>query len=122
VANIFFNRIEATVDNETPQVYSDHQRLDARSLALHQPIASKLLANPSLIEQARSTLARWRAQVALPVPSYFDEWQRMLEGSPEAIAEFLVSPTQSAARLRQSSPFTNILTSAERAKIYAAFR
>jgi hypothetical protein len=122
VANIFFNRFEATVGNETPQVYSDHQRLDARSLALHQPIASKLLANPSLIDQARSTLARWRAQGAPPVPSYFDEWERVLEGSPEAIAEFLVSPTQSAARLRQSSPFTTILTSAERAQIYAAFR
>lgn len=110
------------MSDQTTRVYSDHQRLDARSLALHQLIAAKLLTNPSLIDQARSTLARWRAQVAQPAPSYFDEWQRVLEGSPEAIAEFLVSPTQSAARLRQSSPFTTILTSAERAKIYAAFR
>jgi hypothetical protein len=110
------------VSDQTPQVYSDHQRLDARSLALHKLIAAKLLSNPSLIDQARSTLARWRTQVAQPVPLYFGEWQRVLEGSPGAIAEFLVSPTQSAARLRQSSPFSNTLTSAEREKIYEAFR
>src|SRR5271165_4310694 len=65
--------------NAAPQAYSDHQRLDARSLAMHCLVARKLLANPALITQARSTLARWRAQVAEPVPSYFLEWGRILE-------------------------------------------
>jgi hypothetical protein len=99
-----------------------HQRIDARSLALHRLVASKLLANPALIDQALGTLARWRAQADEPVPSYFDEWERILAGSPEAIADFLVSPTEDATRLRQSSPFTNVLTSHERSRIFAAFR
>lgn len=76
-----------TVDKQTPQIYSDHQRIDARSLAMHGLVARKLLANPALINQARSTLARWRAQATEPVPSYFLEWERILERSPEAIAE-----------------------------------
>jgi hypothetical protein len=108
--------------NAAPLVYSDHQRLDARSLAMHCLVARKLLANPALIVQARSTLARWRAQAAEPVPSHFFEWGRVLEGSPEGIAAFLASMSEDATRLRQSSPFANLLTSDERATIYQAFR
>jgi hypothetical protein len=108
--------------NAAPQVYSDHQRLDARSLAMHCLVARKLLANPVLIDQARSTLARWRAQAAEPLPSYFFEWGRILEASPEEISGFLASMREDAMRLRQSSPFTNLLTPEERSRIYEAFR
>jgi hypothetical protein len=108
--------------NAAPQGYSDHQRLDARSLAMHCLVARKLLANPALIAQARDTLARWRAQAAEPVPSYFLEWRRILEGSPGEIAAFLASMREDATRLRQSSPFTNLLMPEERARIFEAFR
>ena len=108
--------------NQTSQIYSDHQRIEARSLAMHRLIAGKLLTNPALIDQARSVLARWRAEAAQPLPSYLVEWERILENRPEAVADFLVSPSEDAARLRQSSPFTNILTNAERSEIYATFR
>jgi hypothetical protein len=102
--------------------YSDHQRFDARSLAMHTVVAKKLLAKPALIAQARSTLARWRAQAAKPVPSYFLEWGRVLEGSTEEIAAFLASTCEDATRLRQYSPFTDLLTPEERAVIYDAFQ
>ena len=115
-------RLHQSWVNAAPQVYSDHQRLDARSLAMHCLVARKLLANPALTAQARSTLARWRAQAAEPVPSYFFEWGRILEGSTEEIAPFLASMHEGATRLRQSSPFTNLLTPEERAKIYEAFQ
>jgi hypothetical protein len=108
--------------NAAPPAYSDHQRLDARSLAMHCLVARKLLGNPALIGNARSTLARWRAQATEPVPSYFLEWGRILERSPEEIAAFLASMREDATRLRQSSPFTNLLTPEERARIYEAFR
>jgi hypothetical protein len=115
-------RLRQSWVNAVPQVYSDHQRLDARSLAMHCLVARKLLANPALTAQARSTLARWRAQAAEPVPSYFSEWGRILEGSKEQIAAFLASMHEDATRLRQSSPFTNLLTLEERARIYEGFR
>jgi hypothetical protein len=89
---------------------------------MHCLVARKLLANPALIAQARSTLARWRAQTEAPVPSYFIEWGRILESGPEEIAAFLVSMREDATRLRQSSPFTNLLTPEERARIFEAFR
>jgi len=108
--------------NAAPHVYSDHQRLDARSLAMHCLVARKLLANPALIAQVRNTLARWRAQAAEPLPSYFFDWERILEGSPAEIAAFLASMREDATRLRQSSPFTNLLMPEERARVFEAFR
>jgi hypothetical protein len=103
-------------------VYSDHQRIDARSLAIHSLVARKLQADRTLVAEARSTLARWRSHAAEPVPSYFLEWGLVLEGSAEEIAAFLVSTSEDATRLRQSSPFTNLLTPEERAEIYEAFQ
>jgi tRNA-dihydrouridine synthase len=108
--------------SEIKQVYSDHQRLAARSLAMHCLVARKLLANPALLAQVRDTLARWRTQAAEPVPAYFLEWGRVLEWTPEEIAAFLASMREDATRLRQSSPFTSLLTSEERARIFEAFR
>jgi hypothetical protein len=115
-------RLHQSWVNTAPQVYSDHQRFDARSLAMHCLVARKLLANPALIVQVRSTLARWRAQTAEPVPSFFFEWARILERSPQEIAAFLASMGEDATRLRQSSPFTNLLAPEERARIFEAFR
>jgi hypothetical protein len=115
-------RLHQTWVDAAPPMYSDHQRLDARSLAMHCLVARKLLLNPALIAQARSTLARWRAQAAEPVASYFSDWQRILELSPEEIAGVLASMREDATRLRQSSPFANALSPEERLKIYEAFR
>jgi hypothetical protein len=105
-----------------PSVYSDHQHLDARSLALHCLVARKILSNPALIDRARITLAGWRAQAAEPVPPHFAEWERILVASPAEIAGFLASMAEDATRLRQSSPFTDFLTPEERSRIYEAFR
>jgi hypothetical protein len=104
------------------RVYSDHQRLEARSLAMHCLVAKKLQANPALIDQARKTLERWKAQAAKPLPSVLSEWEQILESSQEDVASFVVSTHEDATRLRQSSPFTGILTLEERTEIYEAFR
>jgi hypothetical protein len=103
-------------------VYSDHQRLDARSLAMHRIVAKRLLADPALIDQARGTIARWRSHSGEPLPSYIVEWGRILDASPVEIAGFLASTSEDATRLRQSSPFTSILTPEERARIYEVFK
>jgi hypothetical protein len=105
-----------------PVVYSDHQRLDARSLAMHCQIARKLLVDPALCAQARDTLARWRSNAPHPLPRYFVEWASILKRCPEEIAGFIVGQGEDAQRLRQSSPFAGLLSPAERALIYAAFR
>jgi hypothetical protein len=103
------------------RVYSDHQRLEARSLAMHCLIAKRLRANPALIDYARRTLGRWKAQAAKPFPTVLSEWDQILKSSLEEIASFVVGTHEDATRLRQSSPFTGFLTPEERTKIYEAF-
>ncbi len=98
-------------------ICSDHGRLDARSLALHRLIAEKVLAEPALLDKARGNVSRWRAGHAGLSPA-LAEWEQILNGSPDQVAKFLVEQSENATRLRQSSPFTGILTEPERLSIY----
>jgi hypothetical protein len=85
-------------------------------------VARKVMAEPELLEQARGNLLRWKVNAPQPLPSYFEEWERILGRRPAEIAGFLVSMSEEATRLRQSSPFAPLLTPEERDRIYAAFR
>ena len=107
-------------------IFSDHIRIEERSLALHRAVAEQIRENPQLMEKVREKLhARLReysAQRLMP-PGALSEWEAILEGrSLNEIMQFLVSPGEEARRLRQSSPFTGILTPQQRWKIYAAYR
>jgi hypothetical protein len=107
-----------------PQVYSDQQHLDAKSLAQHCVVARKVLARPALIGKAQTTLARWRWQCSPhePEPPDLFEWGCLLQRSPQEVAAFLASMCEDATRLRRSSPFLDLLTRAERARIEKVFR
>jgi hypothetical protein len=95
---------------------SDHIRLDERSLALHRLVVQKLLADPVLLDKARANVRRW--QQSHGSPSFaLAEWERILSGTVDQVANFLVERSERATRLRQSSPFTGILTEAERLAI-----
>lgn len=107
---------------DTAGVYSDHQVLDARSLAMHCRIAQKISNDPDLLEVAMNNLARWRSKSGFEVPAYLDEWQRILSQPWPAVAAFITSMSDEATRLRSSSPFAGVLTDAERQEVYAAFR
>ncbi|HEY0418170.1 MAG TPA: hypothetical protein VGC80_01485 [Acetobacteraceae bacterium] len=97
--------------------YSDHSRLDERNLALHRLVAEKLLADPVLLNKARGNLRRWRGSHGSLSPA-MAEWEQILSGTVDQVAKFLVERSEKATRLRQSSPFTGILTEPERLAIY----
>jgi hypothetical protein len=92
-----------------------HEWIDRRSLALHEAVAARLEAQPELLEVARANLQR-RLQVR-SVPA-LREWQDLLDRVtlPDLLA-VLRSPSEAAARLRQSSPFAGVLTPEERQSI-----
>jgi hypothetical protein len=100
--------------------HSDHSRLDERSLALHQLIAAKVLADPALLDKARENMQRWQQMEGSPKLA-LAEWERILTGSTDQIAQFLTERSERATRLRQSSPFAGVLTEAERRTIYESF-
>lgn len=102
-----------------------HDWIDERSRALAGAILEHLRRAPTLVGRALHTIDRWErvpnrgGQATDPL---CQEWRAILTTMPvEALLAFLVSPSEEATRLRQSSPFVGILSPNERAAIFAAF-
>lgn len=89
---------------------------------MHCRIVQKISREPGLLDRAKANLKRWSAKSELPMPRYLKEWQEILDQPWSVIAEQITNMSEDASRLRSSSPFAGILSEAERAKIYAAFR
>ena len=102
--------------------YSDHRRLDMRSLAMHTLIARRIARNPELLGVARDNLKRWRKRWGRDTPDWHTEWQAILKRPWREIAALITDSGALATRLRQSSPFAGVLSPAERKGIYDAFR
>jgi hypothetical protein len=99
---------------------SGHARSEARSLAMHRAIAEKVRKNPRLLEAAGENILRWRRQ-GVDVTA-FAEWEAILERGVEETVRVLTDPSENAARLRQSTPFTGVLTPKERRRFFEAPR
>jgi hypothetical protein len=110
------------VTGQAPLFDSDHQILDARSLAMHCRIARKIDGNRALLGIPRRNLKRWREIKSGPLPEYLDEWQQILDRPWPEVAAFITGLSDEAVRLRQSSPFAGVLTPKERKQVYDAFR
>ena len=91
-----------------------HQQIDARSLALHQLIATRLRSEPALFENCKRTLTRWRASVSTNTQPYLETWERLFEQGMEASLVMATDHSQLATALRQSSPFVRVLSNTER--------
>lgn len=100
-------------------MWSDHKRIEERSLELHKEIARRLQKDPRLFQVAKDNLMRWIGRDGeIPV---WREWNEILNGPVSRILEILLSTDEEGARLRQSSPFCGILSPSERWKIYESF-
>jgi hypothetical protein len=80
--------------------------IERASDELHRNVAARIRRDPSCIDAAAATLARWIERDGPNPHPVLLEWQavlRMLE--PAELADFLESRTPRARRLRASSPF-----------------
>lgn len=91
-----------------------HQEIDERSLALHCVIADKIRAHPEFFEHVRQTLARWRTTVSSSSQPYLEEWECLMNQGIDVCLDMAVEDSERATALRQSSPFTGVLTNKER--------
>ena len=101
-----------------------HDWVNERSRALHAAIAEKIRRDPALLEIPRQNLARWLqdASVDSSTPHCWS-WQVMIEGKPlEELLAYLVEESELADQLRQSSPFTGILTQQQQTKFLPVMR
>ena len=101
-------------------VLTGHERLDRRSLALHQAIAAKLRADPSLMAIAHDNLDRWSRQNGRSQP-YWDAWRELLALPLDQLLSQMAEESERMTALRQASPFAGILTPRERWAIYDRF-
>ena len=104
---------------------SDHIRIEKRSIALHKAIAQHLKANPELLCIAKKNLKSWKEIYLMnsrEFPEWLTQWNMILEQqSLDKIIKLLVSRSETARRLRQSSPLAGLLSQEERMKIYETF-
>ena len=97
-------------------------REDRRSLAYHQAVAERLLCDPEqILEKARKNLKRQKTlhPHAWHLFSLWNAWLQL----PTTILTDQISATSELARdMRQVSPFSGILSAAERRRVLAGFR
>ena len=84
----------------------DHAQIEERSIVLHRVIAQRIRENPALLDVARQNLRRWINEGG--ERPYWTAWEKLMEGPLEEMLAFMVSPTEKARWLRQSSPFAGI--------------
>ncbi|MBV9948818.1 MAG: hypothetical protein JOZ69_18365 [Myxococcales bacterium] len=97
-----------------------HRLAEERSLAYHRVIAGRLRSDPAVLEAARRRVSAWRE--AGVVPFYAAEWDRVLAGTVDSVCATLVSETEEARALRQSTPFAGFVSPRERWRIWRETR
>jgi len=100
-----------------------HERLDARSLALHAVIAGKLTATPELVQRkVLPNIERFkRVHRGSGTEKLLEEWEAASKAGISALVRLCVDPTEHGQQLRQTSPLTGILTQEERRSVYDAY-
>jgi predicted transcriptional regulator len=110
----------ATVDRRAtgPAPGTAHARADAEALARAAALANLLRTTPTLVPRALKAV-RERAQVAPPrLRATLEEWATLLATqTPARLARLLTRDDARMTRLRQTLPFLDVLTPAERTRI-----
>lgn len=98
-----------------------HQQIDERSLALAKVVATKIDADPGklAIDRARTRCARWRLTAPCDDVNLWAEL--LLKPWPE-IRTVLLDTSERGTRLRQSSPFCDVISPRERWDLYRSFQ
>jgi DNA-binding Lrp family transcriptional regulator len=95
-----------------------HADMDARALRMSEAVARLLRRDSALRQRALHHLDRLIAQGQGSATADLIEWRQVLDTYSEArLAEFLVSESARAQRLRQSSPFFAVLSAEERDRL-----
>lgn len=86
------------------------------SLALHELIASRLSAEPRLVETARAKVEEWLAR-SIDARPLLEQWRDVLSRPLPEIIAVLRSRSEEAAWLRKASPFAGAIPPRERERI-----
>lgn len=97
-------------------------REDQRGLAYHETVAEKLLRNPKrTTAHARSNLEVLQG-LHPHAQELLSRWDTWLSLPPTKLAELIVTGDEVACDMRQVSPFSGVLSPAERTRVLRQFR
>jgi hypothetical protein len=94
-----------------------HKTAERRALAYHAVVADRL--DEATIDEARARIEQLASDGHLD-PRYAERWRELLARPHGEIARAIVADTQTAADLRQNSPFSGVLNEQERRRIIEA--
>lgn len=98
-----------------------HSLIDKRSLELNRLVAEKIRRQPDLMDHVRNRLKQTlnESRLSESCKDALREWQIiLLTRTFDEILDILVEDSDDGQRLRQSTPFTGILTQDERLEIF----
>lgn len=95
--------------------------VEQRSLALHQEVARRILADPGLIDRVRARVEQWAASGSVH-QRWIEAWREILARSPAGIAAAITDPDETGAEIRQCSPFAGVVDAATRWQILRGLR
>lgn len=94
-----------------------HRIAELQSLAYHRLVAERL--NDSIVDAARGRLRRWNQEGRLH-PHWAEEWEHILSMPVSQVRAAISADSSVARELRQTSPFTDVLTEQERVALHRA--
>ncbi len=97
----------------------DHRFAELNSLAYHRAVAERL--DDRILDEARRRLSRWKREGSIH-PHWAEEWERILGQPADKVAKTIAADTPRARELRQTSPFTGVLTEQERRRLRRALK
>jgi len=101
----------AAMPEDLPGGVDGHRTAEQRALAYHRRVAERL--DDALVADALVRLRRWREEGRIH-PRYAQAWEELLRGPRAELAATLRADGETAAALRQSSPFAGALGERER--------
>lgn len=116
---------ERAVRAKTAAIRNRHDDGKQQSLWLHAALIPHLINGPeTVIGKARANLSRGRETGAIDAHSepYAREWEAILDAGVGRIIAVLLDPSEHAATLRSSTPFTGVLPQQEVRAIKHAWR
>jgi len=101
-----------------------HDLIDRRNLDLNRLVAKKIRRQPELMDLVRDKLDRTLGEFRLSesCKNALREWETIFSlKSFNEILEILVEDSEEGNRLRQSTPFTGILSQQERGEVFRRY-
>ena len=92
-----------------------------RSLQMHRAAARRLVREPGARATAVRRLEKLRS-INAHGHAYHDRWQALLDGPLPTLLRMMTEDSESAETLRKESPFTVLVTPAERRAVFERFR